>query len=63
MGLREAVQQQQGWAAIRCLERHADVRCGLGAKSRRSKASNQGEGIGGLGMLDMLSMVDLVLKG
>ena len=32
MGLREAVQQQQGWAAIRCLERHADVQCGLGQR-------------------------------
>ena len=29
MGLREAVQQQQGWAAVRCLAWYAGVQCGL----------------------------------
>ena len=32
MGLREAVQQQQGWAAVRCIARHAGVQCGLGQR-------------------------------
>ena len=32
MGLREAVQQQQGWAAVRCLAWYAGVQCGLGQR-------------------------------